>query len=54
MQSIFPYVLSMLMLAGAVGHVVNPDFYAPLVPDFINVDFANISSAILEAAIVLK
>ncbi len=39
------------MLVAATAHVINPDFYAPLVPDFINLDFANISSTLAEAAI---
>lgn len=49
MRTILPYLLSLLLLAGAVGHIVMPDFYAPLVPPFISVDFANISSTIVEA-----
>ena len=39
------------MIVGAIGHVVAPDLYAPLVPDFIPLIFANIASTIAEAAI---
>lgn len=39
------------MITGAIGHVVVPEFYEPLVPDFIPLIFANIASTIAEALI---
>lgn len=51
MKKILPFVLGALMLVGAVGHVVNPDFYAPMVPDFIPVGLANVLATIAEAVI---
>ncbi|MEL6341973.1 MAG: MauE/DoxX family redox-associated membrane protein [Myxococcota bacterium] len=40
-----------LMLAGAAGHVLNPDFYAPMVPAPIPLWFANVASTIVEGAL---
>lgn len=39
---------ALLMIAGAIGHVVSPDFYAPLVPEPIPLWFANIASTVVE------
>ena len=51
MKKILPFVFAALMLLGAYGHIANPDFYAPLIPDFIPESLANILSTIAEAAI---
>ena len=39
------------MILSAVAHIMNPDFYAPMIPDFIPAGFANILTAIVEAAV---
>ncbi len=44
-------LFSLLMLLGAINHVVSPDFYAPLVPAPIPLWFANAASAVVEAAL---
>jgi uncharacterized membrane protein len=49
--NILSYLLGALMIAGAIGHIVAPDFYAPLVPDFIPLVFANVASTIVEGLI---
>ena len=51
MKKIMPIVLGILMLAGAFGHFLAPEFYAPMIPDFISDVFANISSGIVELLI---
>ena len=50
-KKIIPYLLGGLLLLSAVAHILNPDFYAPMIPDFIPEGFANIFTAIVEAAI---
>lgn len=44
-------IFALLMLAGAVGHVVKPEFYAPMIPPPIPPAFANIAATIVEGAI---
>lgn len=42
---------AVLMLAGAVNHVVSPAFYAALVPSFIPLVLANVLSTVVEGVI---
>lgn len=42
---------ALLMLGGAVAHVVAPEFYAPMIPPQIPPAFANIAATIVEGAI---
>ena len=51
MKNILSYLLGALLLASAVGHIINPDFYAPMIPEFIPVGLANIATAIVEAVV---
>jgi len=51
MKKVLPYILAVILLLGAVAHLVAPEFYAPMVPDFIPLSLANIASFILEAGI---
>ena len=51
MKKIFPYLLALPMLAGAVAHVVMPAAYAPMVPDFIPLTLANVLAAIAELVV---
>jgi uncharacterized membrane protein len=53
MKNILSYLFAALLLASAVAHVVNPDFYAPLIPDFIPALFANVLSTVVEAIIAI-
>ncbi|GAB5539971.1 MAG: DoxX family membrane protein [Salibacteraceae bacterium] len=46
-----PIILGVIMLAGAVGHLVVPREYAPMIPAFIPQDFANIMAAIAEGLV---
>ena len=51
MKKIVPYTLALLLLASAIGHAIRPEFYAPMIPDFISVSLANILAIITEAAV---
>lgn len=42
---------ALMMLAGAAGHVVQPEFYEPLIPPPIPPNLANIAATIVEGAV---
>ncbi len=44
-------LLVVMMIGGAIAHVVNPEFYAPLVPSFIPLALANWASFVVELGI---
>ena len=48
MHQFLAYLFAVLLIVSAVAHLVNPAFYARLIPDFINARFANILSFITE------
>jgi len=47
-RKIIAILLGLFMLFGAYNHIVNPEFYAPMIPGFIPENFANIMAAIAE------
>jgi uncharacterized membrane protein len=51
MKKFTPIFLGVAMIFGALGHLAQPEIYAPLVPSFIPLLFANILATIAEAAI---
>ncbi len=51
MKRIVPILLSVMMLASAIGHIMAPEFYAAMIPDFIPSLAANYLAALIEAAI---
>lgn len=51
MKRVLPYILAIILLLGAIAHLAAPEFYAPMVPDFIPLSLANILSFVLEAGI---
>ncbi|MDG1296312.1 MAG: hypothetical protein P8P48_04175 [Saprospiraceae bacterium] len=51
MKVLISYTISVLLLVSAVAHIISPEFYAELIPDFFPENLANILSAISEAAI---
>lgn len=51
MKKILTYLLAFLMIGGATGHILAPEFYAPLVPHFIPLSLANVISVIAEGII---
>lgn len=53
MKKVLPYLLAVFLLIGAVGHVLSPQFYAPMIPSFIPVSLANILATIAEAGIAI-
>ena len=50
-KTILSYVFGVLMIAGAAGHILSPDFYEAMIPGFISPTFANILAAIVEGAV---
>ncbi len=48
---IVTYLFAALMLVGTAGHVFNPEFYEPMIPDFFPADLANILTALAEFAV---
>lgn len=51
LKNILSYLFGLILLASAVAHLLYPDFYAPMIPDFIPEGFANLATAIVEAGI---
>lgn len=47
------FLFAVILLASAVGHVVAPDFYAPMIPDFIPEVLANVLATITEVAVAI-
>lgn len=50
-KNILSYLFGLLLLVSAFAHIQSPDFYAPMIPDFIPEGLANVATAIVEAAI---
>ncbi|UTW62454.1 hypothetical protein KFE98_21030 [bacterium SCSIO 12741] len=48
MKKILSYVLGVVMLAGAIAHLVAPEAYAAMIPDFIPATLAHILAALAE------
>ncbi len=53
MKKVFPYILALPMLAGAVAHVLKPEAYAPMIPGFMPITLANIMAAIAELVVAI-
>ena len=53
MHRILPSLFAVIMLASAIGHAIVPEVYAPLIPDVVSAQLANILSVVLEAGIGL-
>lgn len=51
MKKITAYVFAFIMLAAAVAHIVKPEIYEPMVPDFLPFQLANIFAIMTEAVI---
>ena len=45
------FFLLFMLLSSAVGHIVQPEFYAAMIPPFIPKSLANILAAIVETAV---
>lgn len=52
-KNILSYLLGVILFTSAGAHLVYPEFYAPMIPDFISAGFANISAAIAEMIVGL-
>ncbi len=51
MKNILAYFLGALLLLSAVAHIVVPEFYSGMIPDFLPEKLTNILVAVLEAGI---
>ena len=51
MKNVLSYFLGAILLVSAVVHILNPDFYAAMIPNFIPAGLANILAAIVETVI---
>lgn len=51
MKKIVAYIFAFIMLAAAVAHIVKPEIYVPMVPDFLPFQLANVFAIITEAAV---
>lgn len=52
-MKIVSYILALIMLASAAAHIVSPENYVALIPDFFPKNVANILAAISETGIGL-
>ena len=53
MKKVLPYLFAVILLASAGGHLLTPEIYAPLIPDFVPELAANVLAAISEAAVAI-
>ena len=51
MQTVLTYFFALIMLSGALFHIISPNFYAEITPDLVSLEFANLISAIVEGLI---
>jgi uncharacterized membrane protein len=51
MKKIISVIFAIIMLLGAVGHVVSPEMYAPLIPSFIPEFIAHLFSIVSELGV---
>lgn len=51
LRTILSYLFAVLLIFSAIMHLVKPESYEPLIPDFIPANFANILSFVTELAI---
>ena len=49
LKNILSYLFGVLLIVSAVAHIQSPEFYAPMIPDFIHEGLANVLTAIVEA-----
>lgn len=51
MKNILAYLFAAFMLASAMAHFLSPEFYAPMIPDFIPATAANVLAAVTELVV---
>lgn len=51
LPTILSYLFTALLIFSAFNHLVQPEFYAPMIPDFIPANLANIASFVVELVI---
>lgn len=51
MRKFLSYLFAVLLLFGAVAHIIMPEAYEPMIPEFIPSLLANILAAIAEAVV---
>ncbi|NER17702.1 DoxX family protein [Spongiivirga citrea] len=50
-RKIIAIIFGLFLLFGAYNHIANPEFYAPMIPDFVPENVANILAAITELVV---
>lgn len=50
-MKITAYIFAAIMIFSAVMHVIQGEFYEPMIPNWISVDLANYGTAVLEALV---
>ena len=51
MKIVLSFLFALILISGAVFHIIAPAFYAPITPDFVSLEVANIVSAVIEGTI---
>lgn len=51
MKKVLPYPLALMMFAGAIAHVIMPEFYSAMVPDSLPLHLANYLAAVIETCL---
>ncbi|NND09560.1 MAG: hypothetical protein HKN87_24580 [Saprospiraceae bacterium] len=51
MKALVSYLMAALLIAGAVAHVVRPEFYVAMIPSFIPPSLANLLAALAELVV---
>ena len=49
MKKILAYVFGIIMILSGIAHILSPEAYTAMIPDFIPAAFANISAALVES-----
>lgn len=51
MKIVLTFLFALILISGAVFHIIAPAFYAPMTPDFVSLEVANITAAIVEGTV---
>lgn len=45
------YLFAIILISGAINHIFSPELYAPFVPNWVSLQFANLFATITEALV---
>lgn len=51
MKQILTFLFALILLAGGLFHLIEPDFYEGITPDFVPLALANVVASVVEIAI---